>query len=220
MIKVSQSKFHDKKGQVMIEAMVALGALTLGYLAVLTLLNQSLGTSATVSDRNIATYLAAEGIEIARNLSDANVRIGTSGGGGFGTNFRAGNYEVTPLTVLEITNNDPDNGTYDPGYRIPSGAPPGPGNPGSRAPEPFKIIQTASAAFPPPNAPNGTRFLLYDQNSGYNYTTGVPTRFKRFLAVNYISQTNYIRVRSIVHWTGKGGLADSVVMEDLFFNWR
>ncbi|MEK7137976.1 MAG: hypothetical protein AAB787_00555 [Patescibacteria group bacterium] len=100
----------------MVEAMVALGALTLGYLAVITLLNQSLGTSATVSDRNIATYLAAEGIEIVRNLSDANVRKGA-----LFDDFSNGNnldFEVSWDDLLESDSPSLDVDNYNPGRRV------------------------------------------------------------------------------------------------------
>lgn len=173
-----------RSGQVMVEAMVALGALTLGYLAILALLNQSLGVSSTVSDRNIATYLAAEGIEITRNLSDAAVKSGT-----FADDFMNGNdrqFLVSWDDLLEVTAPAADGDNYNPG----------------------RFALNTSEISP----------LLYDSSAGYNYSLGTPTRFTRIIYTT--TQPTYIKVRSVVSWAGKGGLSDSVILEDFFFNWR
>ena len=175
-----------RNGQVLVEAMVALSALTLGYLAILALLNQSLGTSATVSDRNIATYLSAEGIEIVRNLSDAAVKNGD-----FGENFQPQNnrrYEVSWDTLLE---SDSDSDNFNPGLWLQN---------------------------------NDPSPLRYDSQLGYNYQSGTATRFTRVLYV-FVDRAApadplYLKVKSVVSWTGKGGLTDNVVMEDFFFNWK
>lgn len=199
----------------MVEAMVALGALTLGYLAIIILLNQSLGLSSNVSDRNIATYLAAEGIEIVRNLSDADVRLGPPSGG-FGVGFKAnlGNFEISPLSILEADSPragfDSDADSYNPGFWLDAGASP-PGNPGSQTPKPLFWAKTAEAA--------QLSFLKYDPVIGYNYTVGTETKFKREI-ITFRPTNNYIRVTSQVTWTGKNGASDSVALVDYFFNWR
>lgn len=62
-----------RKGQMLVEALVALSVLTVGFLGILTLLSRSTALTRVVSDNYTATYLAAEGIEIIKNLVDANV---------------------------------------------------------------------------------------------------------------------------------------------------
>ncbi|TSC81949.1 MAG: hypothetical protein G01um101420_732 [Parcubacteria group bacterium Gr01-1014_20] len=111
MIQGPRFTFHDRSGQAIAEAIVALAILTIGYMAVLTLLNRSLSITQVVSDQNIATYLAAEGIEIVKNLSDANIRKGFS----YDEDFNVGSYEVSYLTELESDN--PEDGD-NPGLRV------------------------------------------------------------------------------------------------------
>ncbi|RJQ28887.1 hypothetical protein C4571_02495 [Candidatus Parcubacteria bacterium] len=81
---------EDRTGQFLVEALVALGILVVGLLGILTLLTRSFALGRIVSDNNTATYLAAEGIEIVKNLIDANVIQGQSWLGG----FTDGDFEV------------------------------------------------------------------------------------------------------------------------------
>lgn len=78
-------------GQALVEAIVALSVLMIGYVAILGLLNNSLATSSLVSNQDIATYLASEGIEVVKNLVDANLLSGEL----FDYNFVPGSYQVT-----------------------------------------------------------------------------------------------------------------------------
>ncbi len=83
-----KSTSRNKKGQSLIEAMVALSVLTMGFLGILTLLSKSFFYNREVSDTMKATYLASEGIEIAKNLVDHDTTLGLEGlGGGWGSCF-------------------------------------------------------------------------------------------------------------------------------------
>lgn len=57
----------------MIEMMVAVSIMTVGLLGVFTLLSRSLGLNQIVADQYVAANLAAEGIELVKNLIDGNV---------------------------------------------------------------------------------------------------------------------------------------------------
>jgi len=79
-IKVKKSVYsifctpHPKRsGQTIVEAVIALGVLTIGFSGIITLLNRSLSLNQLVTDQNIATYLATEGIEVTKNLVDTAV---------------------------------------------------------------------------------------------------------------------------------------------------
>ncbi|MCR4328091.1 MAG: hypothetical protein NUV53_01070 [Patescibacteria group bacterium] len=65
-----------QKGFFIIEAMISLSLLTVGFLGLLTLLASSLGLNRVVTDTYIANYLAIEGVEIIKNVIDANVAHG------------------------------------------------------------------------------------------------------------------------------------------------
>ena len=93
-------KIFEQKGQSLVEVMVALFVLTTGLLGILTLLAQSIHTSKMISTETTATYLAAEGIELTKNLIDHDVYYQLAGfGGGWGNCFGLGtgtsrNYEL------------------------------------------------------------------------------------------------------------------------------
>ncbi len=62
----------SNSGQVLVEAIVAISLLTVGFLAIFSLLGRSLSINRATVQSYTATYLAAEGIEIARNIVDTN----------------------------------------------------------------------------------------------------------------------------------------------------
>jgi Tfp pilus assembly protein PilV len=64
------SKEKSRKGQSLIEAMVALGVLTTGFLGIISILSKSFFYERTISDTMTATYLASEGIEVVKNIID------------------------------------------------------------------------------------------------------------------------------------------------------
>ena len=70
---------RSRNGQSLIEAMVALSVLTVGFMGILTLLSKSFFYGRQVSDTMKATYLAAEGIEITKNLIDHDVTLALEG---------------------------------------------------------------------------------------------------------------------------------------------
>lgn len=70
-----------RRGQSLLETMIALFILVIGFLGVFTLLVQSFLLSRTVSNSTIATYLASEGIEIAKSLVDHDMYQGIEGTG-------------------------------------------------------------------------------------------------------------------------------------------
>lgn len=79
-----------KKGQLLIESGIAISILIIGLLGILGLLSRSLSLNNVVSSRYIASNLAAEGIEVAKNLIDANVIQYNPWNAGFST----GSYEL------------------------------------------------------------------------------------------------------------------------------
>ena len=61
-----------KKGQLLIESMIAISIIVVGLLGLVGLLSRSLSLNRVVSDQFTANYLAAEGIEVVKNIVDAN----------------------------------------------------------------------------------------------------------------------------------------------------
>ncbi len=79
-----------RKGQVLIESLIALTFLTVAFFSAFSLLGKSLSTNRASAQSYTATYLAAEGIEVARNIIDGNGIQGIAWNNGFAN----GNYEV------------------------------------------------------------------------------------------------------------------------------
>jgi hypothetical protein len=70
--------------------MVAITMLTVGLFGMSSLLSQSLALNRVTTNEVTATYLASEGIEIAKNLIDHDVYGQSAGAGGWGACFAAG----------------------------------------------------------------------------------------------------------------------------------
>ena len=67
------SSLQAKRGQMMVEAVVALSMLAMGIVGIFTLLSSSYRFNRVSTHEYIAANLAAEGIEIIRNIVDKNV---------------------------------------------------------------------------------------------------------------------------------------------------
>lgn len=61
---------NTKEGSILIEAMVGLSLLFVGMLGILNLLTNSMRASDTIATRFVAANLAAEGIEVVKNVMD------------------------------------------------------------------------------------------------------------------------------------------------------
>lgn len=85
--------------------MIALTLLTTGFLGIASLLSQSFYLNRVVSDETTATYLAAEGVEIAKNLVDHNVYAHIAGNGlGWNSCFGTGGSFQFDYTVRDCAN--------------------------------------------------------------------------------------------------------------------
>ncbi len=92
----------SQKGQSLIEVMVAITMLTVGFLGISSLLSRSLALNRVVTNQLTATYLASEGIEIAKNLIDHDVYGQSSGATtGWGSCFNKGrtDFELDYTTI-------------------------------------------------------------------------------------------------------------------------
>jgi len=69
---------HSRRGQTLVEALIALSILTVGFVSIIGLLTKSFQLNRTTSNDTQATYLAAEGVEVAKNIIDYDVYYGLS----------------------------------------------------------------------------------------------------------------------------------------------
>ena len=88
--KIQTSKLKNKKGYLLVEVMIAISLLTLGFFGTLSLISNSISLNSVVSDHFIANYLAMEGIETVKNLIDANFFKSNP----WNLGFTNGNFEI------------------------------------------------------------------------------------------------------------------------------
>ncbi|KKU19685.1 MAG: hypothetical protein UX31_C0019G0012 [Candidatus Nomurabacteria bacterium GW2011_GWA1_46_11] len=74
---------RKQKGQLLIEAMVAVSLMLVGLLGIFGVLSRSLGLSRVAADQFVAVNLASEGIELAKNIFDSNIENGKAWNYGF-----------------------------------------------------------------------------------------------------------------------------------------
>ena len=98
-LKILNYKITPQKGEggyLLIEVMVAVSLLTIGFLGILRLSSNAIGLNKVVSDQFIANYLAMEGIEVVKNIVDAKP---------WGQGLNNGNFEIS-YNSLALENND------------------------------------------------------------------------------------------------------------------
>ena len=106
---------NKRSGQALVEAIAALSLLLVGFLGILGLLARSLNLNRAVTEEYIATYLASEGVEVVKNILDANLIQRLAWGSGFET---GGRYEVEYGSLALLPNDgrflsyDPQTGFY------------------------------------------------------------------------------------------------------------
>lgn len=72
----AESQQSNKSGQLLLEAMIAISVMVIGLLGIFSLMSQSLGLYRIVYEGYVAANLAAEGVEVVKNLIDTNVMTG------------------------------------------------------------------------------------------------------------------------------------------------
>lgn len=84
-------KNNDKRrGEVLIESLIAITIATVGILGMFNLLSRSLSLTRVISDRYVAANLGQEGVEVVKNLIDTNILQNKPWNQGLATGF----YEV------------------------------------------------------------------------------------------------------------------------------
>jgi len=164
---------QSRKGQSLVEALVALSVLVTGFLGILTLLSQSYYLRRATADQLTATYLAAEGVEIARGLIYHDIFKSPSSP--WGSCLPAGNYEIDfqTLTTSPYTCNSVSIPSYN-------------------AANPDKLYFDA-----------GSGLYGYNNSFGNLSipTSPVATNFSREVSVSYISTQEAV-VQVKVFWKG------------------
>ena len=91
-------RFNNKKnGYLIIESMIGISIVVVGLLGILAVSSRSISLNRVISDQITANYLAAEGIEIVKNLIDANIIQGKPWNQGFSSGSFEADYKSLNL---------------------------------------------------------------------------------------------------------------------------
>lgn len=197
------------EGFAIIETMIALSIITIGFYALVTLVNQALAISRTVADDFTGTYLAAEGIEVVKNLIDYNsnaaISLGTA------CPFTGGGSGCFPATE----------GCYEVNYDTDMSNFPLPVDPSPNC-DPIILAEVFSNNA---NVPVIAHTLAYD-GTFFSYNGAAPgaTPYHRIVKIQLNpNNSDEIQVNSVVAWLGRGNtqVANQVInLEAHFLNWR
>ena len=98
------------QGQLLIESLVAITVIMVAILGIFTLSSRSVSLNRVVSDQYTGTYLAAEGIEVVKNIVDSNVvsqcEVWTNGLPGTGKDYTV-NWDSETLSDEITSNHEP-----------------------------------------------------------------------------------------------------------------
>lgn len=94
---------QSKRGQMIIEATVSVSIMIVGLLGIFVLVSKSLNMYHTAAQEYVATNLAAEGIEVTKNILDANLINNKAWNDGFavsGSKYYGIQYNSTDMTLV------------------------------------------------------------------------------------------------------------------------
>jgi hypothetical protein len=195
---------HSRRGQTLVEALIALSVLTVGFIGIVTLLNKSFELNRTTTNDTQATYLASEGIELAKNLIDYDAYYG------FSTDIPGNPENIDWGCSFGLSPGQ--QGDYALDYTV---APP---------------TDPSTSCYVPPKVGGAvaTDHLYIDPSTHlYSYNvTGIATDFTRDVYITAVSSTppqippqSYeFDVRSVVGWED-GLVSNTITLEDHFYNW-
>lgn len=92
----------SRQGSFLVETMVAISLIIVGLLGIISFLTNSFGFNNEARNRFVGSYLAAEGIEIVKNIIDTNISQGFEWNNGIDD----GSYEADYLDSILNPNND------------------------------------------------------------------------------------------------------------------
>lgn len=199
-ISKKKDKHHGERGQTLNEAIIAVSLLTFGVIGMLGGVVRSLSQTGIIAERMTATFLAAEGVEIAKNIVDArsmkSSRSGTDPGGSrWKDDFASGRW----YDELDFYDQDTSSDTSLRKYKTRSSL--------------DDFTEAEIEAFPVLKLDSSSNIFSYNSNSGEN------TSFRRITGTTSVNN-QHLLVRSRVYWRAKNGKLYSVTAETNLLNWR
>lgn len=201
-------RLRGRGGYLLIEAIVALGILAIGLAGILTLFSNAIGYSRSVSDSYAANYLAAEGIEVVKDMVDANAIQKCSQ---WWSGLSAGSYEVS---YYSGEGESPSSCGNSARFGLKPMSP-------SELPRPLYLVTSGRLQGTYDYFPS----LCAGNNPSPSCSAYSPTRFTRTVSVTPQFDGNAaspyrLDVSSTVAWTTIGGAQMSTTLSDRFYDWE
>ncbi|MDP2629314.1 MAG: hypothetical protein Q8P45_01220 [Candidatus Harrisonbacteria bacterium] len=105
----------NERGQLLIESLVAITIILIAVVGIFSLLSRSLSLTRVISDQYTGTYLAAEGLEVVKNIVDTNfIKRCQNWNSGFSSGNYSVSYDSASLEELRVNplNFNPVTGLY------------------------------------------------------------------------------------------------------------
>ena len=96
---------NPKRGQILIESLVAITIAVVGLLGIFSLLSRSLSLNRVIADQYTATNLATEGVEVIKNLIDTNLLGRNVWDEGIENGIYKLDYKTTDLSEVSLSGN-------------------------------------------------------------------------------------------------------------------
>ena len=191
MNKNKRDKHYGERGQTLNEAVIAVSLLTFGVIGMLGGVVKSLSQTGIIADRMTATFLAAEGVEIAKNIVDGrSMRNAKSGidpsGSEWSKDFIQGKYYELDFydsaKNREVSINPSD---------------------GLQASERSLL----------------TSLKIDPATSIFSYSGSQNTVFRRVVGAP-VNSGNHMKIKSYAYWQAKNGVWYEATAETDLLNWR
>jgi hypothetical protein len=205
-----------RRGEMMVELLISISIVVVSLLGIFTLVNRALSLNRVNAEQYIATYLASEGIEVAKNIFDRGFLLESANNPGSKEFYSATDFAALAPGVYQVNF---DSKTFTPACSFPVGGP----------------TEGAVRKLFKPESGCGD-FIQFDESAGgiYGYNLGTSaliTKFKRLIIIDAPDEYNVLgnykdlpaplefRITSAVGWESRGG-SFVVQLQDHFLPWR
>jgi hypothetical protein len=194
----------SRRGEMMVELLVSISIVVVSLLGIFSLVSRALGLNRVNSEQYIATYLAAEGIELSKNIFDQGFLTAMPGSKEF---YSAAGFAGLAEAADNVYQLNFDSKVFQPVCSLT-------GEPTEGAVR--QLFKSGCGSL-----------LQFDATTGaygYALSGGVPTKFKRLIIIDAPSEYSLaepleFRVTSAVGWDSRGG-SYVVQLQDHFLPWR
>lgn len=193
---LKKNKQLNASGFTLVEVMASVAILSIGLVGCLTAINYNLRNISSGEKKIAATSLAAEGIELARNVRDTNWLAGNN----WDLNIEGANPSSETIKFFC--------GNADNNQQVPS------------SPDTLAACGANCRVYVYTKDGSGERCYSDDfgNQPGYNNTSPIATNFYRLITLNKTSDHS-VDVEASVKWT-EGSQTKSLTVKESLYNWK